>query len=139
MEDENNQNGRKNLIPPPYKIIPNFGSTKPPFHIDLSQDEKNATIAVTQSNSDFGQAQEYNEARKLEDTQRSGNNIPETTGENLPESNLGYALIDSKDILPVKPENTFQKQQVSSNKNHDLPANRCENCLLSHYSPDDPS
>ena len=115
MEDEKNHAGRKNLIPPPYKIIPNFGSTKPPFHIDLSQDEKNVTIAVTQSNSDFGQAQEYNEARKLEDTQRSGNNIPETTGENLPESNLGYALIDSKDILPVKPENTFQKQQVSSN------------------------
>lgn len=111
MEDEKNHDGRKNLIPPPYKIIPNFGSTKPPFHIDLSQDEKNVAGAVTQSNPDFGQAQEYKESRKLEDTQRAGGNLPETTGANPPESRSGYALIDPKDILPVRPKTAFQQQQ----------------------------
>ena len=91
MEDEKNRAGHKNLVPPPFKIIPNFGSTKPPFHIDLSQNEKNAASAVTQNNSDFGQDQEYKETRKLEDTQRSGENVPETTSANLPESKSGYA------------------------------------------------
>ena len=66
MEDENNQNGHKKLIPPPYKIKI---LTAPPYRINLSQDDKNEDGTDTQHNSNFVQAQVNEESNKLATTQ----------------------------------------------------------------------
>ena len=108
MEDENNQNGHKKLIPPPFKIKI---LTDPPYRINLSQDEKNEDGADTQHNSNFVQSQVNEESNKLATTQNPVSTPSATTDANSSATKSEYALVKREEILPSKPDLSFMQQQ----------------------------
>lgn len=108
MEDENNQNGHKKLIPPPFKIKI---LTDPPYRIDLSKLEKKEDSTVTQQNSNFVQAQVHEESSKLVTTQNPGSTPSATTDANPSATKSEYALVKRDEILPSKPDLSFMQQQ----------------------------
>lgn len=108
MEDENNQNGHKKLIPPPYKIKI---LTDPPYRINLSQDDKNEDGTDTQHNSNFVQAQVNEESNELATTQNPVSTPSATTDANPSATKSEYALVKLDEILPSKPDLSFLQQQ----------------------------
>lgn len=113
MEDENNQNGHKKLIPPPYKIKI---LTDPPYRINLSQDDKNEDGTDTQHNSNFVQAQVNEESNKLATTQNPVSTPSATTDANSSATKSEYALVKLDEILPSKPDLSFLQQQPAQQK-----------------------